>query len=137
MTFPLLLDTNACIYIVEDTLADAARKVLEARFRAGEPVYVSPFTAWELACILRKGKLRSPLGADEYFRQLSDRPEFAVAPLTAEILIASWNLPGILPGDPADRIMVATARVLGFTLVTSDRALLAYAKEGHLSAVPC
>ncbi len=41
MTFPLLLDTNACIYIVEDTLADAARKVLEARFRGKAPTSIS------------------------------------------------------------------------------------------------
>jgi PIN domain nuclease of toxin-antitoxin system len=53
------------------------------------------------------------------------------------VLIASSFLPDIAVKDPADRILVATARELGLTLMTRDRALLAYAEAGHVKAVGC
>jgi PIN domain nuclease of toxin-antitoxin system len=46
-------------------------------------------------------------------------------------------LPGKFPKDPADRIIAATAREHGYTVVTRDRALLDYAEQGYLSAVEC
>jgi len=54
-----------------------------------------------------------------------------------ELLIASSFLPGKPPRDPFDRIIAATARDLGATLITRDRALLDYGKQGHLSVVAC
>jgi len=52
-------------------------------------------------------------------------------------LMESSLLPGTLHSDPADRIIAATAREYGFTVMTRDRGLLAYANEGHMSAVEC
>jgi len=46
-------------------------------------------------------------------------------------------LPGSLHRDPADRIIAATAREYGHTVITRDRALLDYARQGHLAAVEC
>jgi PIN domain nuclease of toxin-antitoxin system len=57
--------------------------------------------------------------------------------MSPEVLIASSFLPGKPPRDPADRIIVATARDLGATLITRDRALLSYGKQGHLSVAEC
>jgi PIN domain nuclease of toxin-antitoxin system len=56
------------------------------------------------------------------------------AQLTTSILIESTRIPGEFHGDPADRILVATAREYGMTLVTSDKLLLAYAKRGLVKA---
>ena len=64
-------------------------------------------------------------------------PSVRLAPLTPEILIASTVLPGHPPRDPADRIIAATARALGLTVVTRDGELLPYAAAGHLAAVRC
>ena len=47
------------------------------------------------------------------------------------------TVPGTPPADPADRIIAATAREYGFTVVTRDAKLLSYAGEGHLKALPC
>jgi PIN domain nuclease of toxin-antitoxin system len=57
--------------------------------------------------------------------------------LTPEILIQSSFLPGDPPRDPADRIIIATARTVGYRLVTRDRLLLAYAEAGHIEGVAC
>jgi PIN domain nuclease of toxin-antitoxin system len=53
------------------------------------------------------------------------------------LLIAASFLPGIVPRDPADRIIAATARQYGQMLVTRDRPLLDYAGHGHVSALAC
>ena len=52
-------------------------------------------------------------------------------------MIASSYLPGKLPKDPTDRIMAATARELGATLITRDRALLDYGAQGHVAVLEC
>jgi PIN domain nuclease of toxin-antitoxin system len=58
-----------------------------------------------------------------------------LAPLEPEIAVASTSLPFEMHSDPADRILVATARHLGATLVTADRALLDLASKGHFRAM--
>jgi PIN domain nuclease of toxin-antitoxin system len=64
-------------------------------------------------------------------------PGMKEAPLTAAIGVdASW-LPGEIHGDPGDRLMVATARDRGFPLLTRDAAILADARQGFVSVLPC
>ena len=57
--------------------------------------------------------------------------------MSPDVLIASSYLPGKPPKDPIDRIIAATARELGATLVTRDRALLGYGEQGHIAVVEC
>lgn len=57
--------------------------------------------------------------------------------LTADILIDSSLLPGELHGDPADRIIITTARALDLTVVTRDRHILDYADRGYVRALAC
>ncbi|WP_237479472.1 type II toxin-antitoxin system VapC family toxin [Lichenibacterium dinghuense] len=135
---PLLLDTCAAIFLTEGTpLSTEARDALATSRAAGNPVFVSPFTAWEYATLVAKKRLRSTITPDAWFATLLSFPNFTLAPLTAEILIASTRLPGTPPRDPADRIIAATARAGGLTVVTRDGELLPYAAAGHLAAVRC
>jgi PIN domain nuclease of toxin-antitoxin system len=133
----LLLDTNAAIFAVEGTLEPAAASLLSQRFRAGETVLISPITGWELGLLFSRGRLRTAIRPREYLRRLTALPGVAMAGLSAEILMDSSYLPGAPPRDPADRIVAATAREHGYTVMTRDAALLAYAREGYLSAVEC
>jgi PIN domain nuclease of toxin-antitoxin system len=55
--------------------------------------------------------------------------------LSPSIAIESTRLPGDVPRDPADRILIATARLIGAALVTCDERLLAYGKAGHVRIV--
>ena len=138
MSVPLLLDTCACIYIVEGSLRRETEQLLTAYYRRGEPVLISPYTAWELAMLAEKRRVRLPMSVDDTFEALVSRPGFALAPLTPKMLIESCRLPeGERLRDPADCILAATARVAGYAIVTRDRSLLAYAREGHIRALPC
>jgi PIN domain nuclease of toxin-antitoxin system len=82
-------------------------------------------------------RLSSPLSPQAWFERLKARPEVEVVPLTSDILIESCFLPGDVQGDPADRILLATARALDLSVVTRDRQILAYSTEGHVRALRC
>lgn len=137
MSVQLLLDTNAAVFAVEGTLRSAAASLLTQKFRDGETVLLSPITGWELGLLFSRGRLRAAIRPREYLRRLTSLPGVAMVPLSAEILLDSSFLPGAPPRDPADRIIAATAREHGYTVMTRDASLLAYAREGHLSAVEC
>ena len=112
-------------------------RLIEAEQRGGQGVFVSPFTAWEVATLVSKGRLKLTITPELWFVDLMHLPGLRLAPLTPEILIASTKLPGAPPRDPADRIIAATARSLDLTVVTRDGELLPYAAAGHLAAIRC
>ena len=68
---------------------------------------------------------------DDALRQ----PGVALAPLNPAVAIASTRLPGAMHGDPADRLIVATARHLDALLITADDGLLAYGGTGHVAVL--
>jgi PIN domain nuclease of toxin-antitoxin system len=120
-----LLDTHVLLGWVNgaDTLSRAqARAVATASAEA--PLRVSDISLWEIATLAELGRIRLGL-------PLRDWLEAAVAPPLVErvgispaIAAQVASLPAHFHRDPADRILVATALVLGATLVTSDRAII-------------
>ena len=137
----ILLDTHVAIWLVNDLLSPEARELVIAAAQTGNAL-VSAATAWETGLLGRPRGSRDPQveflpNAQVWFDRLLDRANLAETPLTAEILIASSQLPGLLHGDPADRMLIATARHLNCPLMTRDREILAYADQGHVRAIPC
>ena len=137
MRQPILLDTCAALWIVAEAISQATADTLSESRSAGFPVYVSPITAWEVGLLARKGRFRSHYAPQRWFARLMNVPDTALAELTPKALLDTSFLPGSLHSDPADRIIAATAREYGFTVMTRDRSLLDYAREGHMSAVEC
>jgi PIN domain nuclease of toxin-antitoxin system len=129
----LLLDTCAFLWV-------AAKEPLKAQARqaiATERFHVSPITAWELACLSRKGRLNFTEPLDQWFHHAVEKMAVSVPPLSVELLIASQELPAAPPSDPADRIIIATARLFGLILVTRDEAILRYGRDGHARMMEC
>jgi PIN domain nuclease of toxin-antitoxin system len=137
MNTPLLLDTCACLWIVANELPETAMTKLIDAYDAGVPVYVSPITAWEIGNLARKGRFRSHLTPRRWFEKLMSAPGTLLAAMPPELLLESALLPGYPNNDPADRIIAATAREYGYTVLTRDRALLEYGRQGHLSVLAC
>ena len=135
---PLLLDTHTAIWLFEDKpLAQTAIDAMNAAYQANTPLLVSPITAWEIGLLAARRRIDLMMTPERWFRGLLTTPGVQLAELSYEVLIASSFLPGNLPRDPADCILAATAREYGATLVTRDRALLGYGKQGHISVVAC
>jgi len=137
VTKPLLLDTCAALWIVSEKLTQKVADALTETRRAGLTTYVSPITAWEIGILSKKGRFKSRFTPQHWFEHLMSAPSTALAPLTPEILLESSFLPGKMTDDPADRIIAATAREYGYTVMTRDKALLDYGSEGHLSVLEC
>ena len=137
MKLPLLLDTCAALWIVANELSRPTAELLADALESGYPTYVSPITAWEIGNLARKGRFKSHYPPQRWFEILMSTPNTQLAELTPQVLMGSAFLPGDLPKDPADRIIAATAREYGYTVMTRDRALLDYAEQGYLAAVAC
>jgi PIN domain nuclease of toxin-antitoxin system len=90
---------------------------------------------WELAMLEKRGRVALPMNIRTWVDQALSKTGIAVAPLTPEIMMESVHLPGELHGDPADRMLVATARVSGSTLVTKDDQLIRYSRQRHVRAL--
>lgn len=138
MKQPLLLDTCAAIWLMDNEyMTDEAVDIIDGCFDRGEPIYVSPVTAWEIGTMSRKGRFKSSLSPQKWFERLRTTDGIHLCELSATVLLDSSFLPGRFHKDPADRIIAATAREYGYVVMTRDRALLDYAAQGYLAALEC
>jgi PIN domain nuclease of toxin-antitoxin system len=134
----LLLDTCAVIWIArEEPMATDAEAAIDASFADDLAVGVSPITAWELGLLERRGRLPATVSSRALFERFASTEGIQIEALPASILIDSSFLPGDFHNDPADRIIVATARASQMTVVTRDRAILDYARKGYVLALAC
>ena len=133
-----LLDTCAAIWLMNgDPLQDPAETELPLALERNGRLVVSPITAWEIAILSEKKRILLTLRPEIWFRKLCGLPGVRLADLSPSVLITSTTLPGEPPADPADRILIATAREFDYTLVTRDRQILDYALSGHVRAMAC
>jgi PIN domain nuclease of toxin-antitoxin system len=134
----LLLDTCAIIWIaLDEPIKPEARAAMREASITDQNVSVSPISAWELGLLSARGKLPATQLPAALFADVLATPGVRIEALTPSVLIDSSFLPGKLHRDPADRILIATARVLDLMLVTRDEAILAYAAAGYVRALEC
>lgn len=102
-----------------------------------DTLFLSAFSAWEIGMLVSKGRLSLTQAPLPWFRSFASEQELSVLEATPEILVASSFLPQPLHADPADRILIATAREHDLTIITRDRAILAYGAAGHVKVLAC
>jgi PIN domain nuclease of toxin-antitoxin system len=133
----LLLDTHVWVWYVEameQDLGPTLRDILiQANIERG--VWVSVMSAWEVAVLEAKRRVALSLECSAWIDRALSATGVHLQPLTPAIAIASTRLAGFAHRDPVDRILVATARLTGATLVTRDRRILDYAAKGYLRAL--
>lgn len=123
----IVLDTHILIWwISEDSqLGVSAAKAIEHELSVGE-VIISSITAWEVAMLVQKNRLLLSMDVDTWLNAIAGIARVRFYPVDNEIAVKSATLPGEFHKDPADRIIVATARQLGCALVTADEKIGAY-----------
>lgn len=129
----LLLDTCAVLWLAQGADMTPASRTAIADYNLN----VSPISAWEIANLVRKGRLASTLPVANWFHQTIGKMAATMPPLSVEILTGSCSLPGTPPSDPADRIIIATAREADLTVVTRDKLILDYSRAGHVRTLVC
>lgn len=134
---PLLLDTHVLVWLLggNQRLGVKARTSMQNAANA-DALCLSAISAWEIAVLVSKGRLVLEQDVGEWIQAALSLPGLRLEALSPEIAVASTRLPGNIHPDPADRIIVATARHLGALLITADGLLLDYSAEGHLNVMP-
>jgi PIN domain nuclease of toxin-antitoxin system len=135
----LLLDTCAIIFSAENLPIEPEAR---ARIRAAnlnDGVFVSPVSAWEIGLLAAKKRINFRPDPATWFKAFLNNPGVRLAPLSPDIMIASSFLPASPPlhGNPADRLLIATARAIGTPIVTRDARILDYAAAGLVDALRC
>jgi PIN domain nuclease of toxin-antitoxin system len=129
----IVLDTHTWIWFISnpDLLSKRAEKAVAAAVR-DKSILISSISAWELALLVKKKRLKLTLEVADWIAKSESLPFIQFVPVTNSIAVKSANLPLPLHPDPADRIIIATALSVGAPLVTKDKKLLGYS---HIKAI--
>ncbi len=121
----LLLDTCVILWSVSDSkkLSAQASKILTD---SESEILVSAMSCAEIACACERGKIELDRHWKKWFRDFSGLNGWSVMPIDILIIEEAYSLPQPFHADPADRVLVATARVLGASIVTADKKILEY-----------
>lgn len=132
----LVIDTHVLVWLLEGAaqLGTNARNALN-KAALVNALYVSAITPWEISMLVSKGRLTLRRDIGEWLLSALALPGIRLEPLSVGVSVASTRLPGEINNDPADRMIVATARHLGVPLVTADEDLLRYGVQGHLKII--
>lgn len=99
----------------------------------GHGLGVSAISCWEVAKLVERGRLTLPVALGDWMSQALGYPGVRLLELSPQVAIESTQLPGTFHRDPADQIIVATARIYNCPLVTLDQNIRAYL---HVQTAP-
>ncbi len=122
----ILLDTHIWIWWVsqQPQLTPALQQIIQRH--QGNGLGVSIISCWEVAKLIENKKLHLSLPIEDWLQQALAYPGIQLLPLTLPIIVDSTQLPGNFHRDPADQLIVATARVHNLPLLTVDAKILNY-----------
>jgi PIN domain nuclease of toxin-antitoxin system len=133
----LILNTHSWIWAI-----NGDRKIQKSGFLnhiqnsvQNNSLIISSISLWEVAMLISKGRIILTENTIDWMNNASSAPGLSVHPITSEIAYESTVLPDSFHGDPADRLIVATARVLNATLLTFDQEIIKYAKRGYVNII--
>ena len=122
----ILLDTHIWIWWVNESadLSAEHQKIIDEHQENG--LGVSIISCWEVAKLVERGRLKLTLPVEEWLSEALNYPGIQLLDLTPKIAVESTQLPGDFHRDPADQMIVATARILNVALVSADGEIRDY-----------
>lgn len=134
----LLLDTHIWLWVAKrdayKRLSASCCKAIEQASNNGK-LAVSVISVWEIGMLEAKGRIRLSKACLDWVQEALSASGLQLISLSPEIAIESSHLPGEIHGDPADRILAATARIYDAVLITQDSKLIEYGKQHYLSVL--
>jgi PIN domain nuclease of toxin-antitoxin system len=131
----ILLDTHVWIWLAQGNsiLSLAARKAVD-RAREEDHLLISPISVWEISMLVQRKKIILEMDLMDWLKHWIELPGIQFAELSCHVALLSNRLPGQIHGDPADRILIASAFEEQALLVTADEKILQFSKEPFISA---
>lgn len=128
-----LLDTHIWLWYVNgnEELKKATRTTISTALY-NNAAYLAAISLWEISMLEQKRRIVLGMSCLEWINKSIELTHVRVVPLTPAIATESCHLPGKFHEDPADRMIAATARIEGLTLITCDEKILAYGRSKHI-----
>ena len=122
----LLLDTHTFLWASSfpELLSPSVRKRIQAK--ETEQILVSAISIWEICKLAQKGKIELSEPLPQWIKKVTNHPKVSMIDISGEIALESCSLPGTFHLDPADQMIVATARIHQALLLTKDQKILSY-----------
>jgi PIN domain nuclease of toxin-antitoxin system len=130
----IILDTQVLVWWVNGDTRKFSRKARQAleQHSSRQQLLVASISIFEITTLARNGRLSFKISASEWLAQVRRLPEYRIEPLTDDIAERAGQFGDAFPGDPADRMIAATALLRDAPLVTSDEKLR---KTEHLKTI--
>ena len=128
----IVLDTHVWVWWSLDTDELSEAQIHALADSEIDQIGISVISCWEIAKLFEYGRLELPVGVSEWIDTALSYPKVTFLDLSPEIAIESTQLPGDFHRDPADQIIVATDRIYGCSLASSDDKIIRYP---HVSTV--
>jgi PIN domain nuclease of toxin-antitoxin system len=132
----ILLDTHVWIWYVNgsEELGKTIQKTITTALY-NNSAHLSAISLWEIGMLEKKQRITLEMPCLEWINKSIELTHMRILPITPAIAIESCNLPGKFHDDSADRMITATARVEGLTLVTRDARILTYSHHKYISTI--
>ncbi|HEY3128405.1 MAG TPA: type II toxin-antitoxin system VapC family toxin [Acidobacteriota bacterium] len=123
----IVLDTHVWVWWINGSpeVSVRAKRTID-KARGERTIYLSSISIWEVALLVERNRLRLNMDVRDWIEKVETLPFLNFIPVDNKIALKSVYLPGPLHGDPADRIIIATALMHDAVLVTRDEKIISY-----------
>lgn len=124
----IAIDTHVLVWLAtgaHQMISKKAMKRISEELANGQ-IWVSTISTWEIAMLVERERLLLSIDVESWLKKVGEINAIRFQPVTNKIALESVRLPGEFHKDPADRMIVATARTMGLALVTADEKIQAY-----------
>ncbi len=130
----LLLDTHVWIWMAmgDPVVTLAMRQAIE-RAKECDHLLISPISIWEISMLAERKRITLEMDVTDWIKQWVDLPGISLATFSLQVAILSNRLPGTIHGDPAGRILIASAYEYGAVLVSADEKILRFGEGAFIS----
>lgn len=133
----IVLDTHVWIWLMSgssELVSSPCLQTIESAVKQAK-IRIPAISVWEVAMLEASERIRLTIDCLDWIKQALSAPGISMVPLTPEIAVQSTRLPGNFHGDPADRMIVATARRLDAFLITQDQRILEYGQKEYVKTL--
>lgn len=132
----LLLDTHIWVWLINGDKR-LSKRTLELIDQAAKEnsLFISAISLWEMSMLVAKERILLDMPVLDWILKSLKAPGINLIHLSPKLAVESCYLPGVFHGDPADRIIVATARVEELTLVSSNQKILDFSKDHYVKVL--
>ncbi|MDH5720555.1 MAG: type II toxin-antitoxin system VapC family toxin [Spirochaetia bacterium] len=133
----IVLDTHTWIWLLngDEKIKKSGYLDIIKKNIKDHTIFIPAISLWEVSMLVAKERIILSENTLDWVKKASSAPGMSVYPLSPEVAYESTILPGDFHGDPADRMIIATARVLNATLLTFDKEIIKYASKGFVNII--